>query len=210
MDILSIILQSSSSLKYIEIGAAIFFPVVFLVILLIYTLGPRKYAKPKIITLKDPIHVIGIMTKTSNDTFIKDDMSLWKEYKLMKERKLITNKKEEHSFIAVRMASDDENKFDYLMGDIVNDFSNVPVGLKAIEIPAITLAVFPIEVDDERSWGKAIKRIEKHFYNSWLPNSEEYELDTDSPVREIEYHDKRTPETTRVMLFYVAIRKKTK
>jgi predicted transcriptional regulator YdeE len=192
---------------YMNIGAAIFFPTLFVVLLLYYTLGPKRHPKPKIVTLKNSLFVVGISTKTSKETFLQDDLLLWKEYKLMKERGVITNKKEEHSFIALRMASESEDNWEYVFGDIVNDFSEIPVGLKPIEVPATTFAVFPIDVDDERSWGPAVLKMEKYIYEKWLPKSN-FELDTNYPIREIEYHDKRTPETTRTMLFYVAIRPK--
>ncbi len=207
MNLLFTFLAATQINHYLNIGAAIFFPTLFVVLLLYYTLGPKKYPKPKIITLKNPLYVVGISTKTSKKTFLQDDLLLWKEYKLMKERGVITNKKEEHSFIALRLASESENTWEYVFGDIVNDFSNVPIGLKSFEIPPTTFAVFPIEVDDERSWGPAVLKMEKHIYQKWLPKSD-FELDTNYPIREIEYHDKRTPETTRTMLFYIAIRPK--
>ncbi len=207
MNLFITLLTTSQINHYLNIGAAIFFPTLFVVLLLYYTLGPKKYPKPKIITLKNPLYIVGISTKTTPQTVLQDDLLLWKEYKLMKERGVVTNKKEEHSFIALRMASESEDSWEYVFGDIVNDFSDVPVGLKPVEVPATTFAVFPIEVDDERSWGPAVLKMEKHIYEKWLPKSE-FELDTDYPVREIEYHDKRTPETTRTMLLYIAIRRK--
>jgi len=191
-----------------SIIAAIIPSALFLFLILYYTLGPGKILKPKIMTTREPLKIIGVSTKTSNKTFVEDDLLLWKEYKRIKEKKLILNKKEEFSFVAIRKSSKEES-WEYLIGDIVTDFNNVPVGLKTAEIPVGTYAAFHIDVDDERSWAPAIIKTEKYIYEKWLPKSI-YELDTDSPVKEIEYHDKRTEDTTRTMIFYVAIREKKK
>ena len=199
------ILESFSALNIV---AALIPSVSFLLLLLYYTVfGSKKSPKPKIVTLKEPIKVIGVSTKTSRKTFAEDDRLLWKEYKLTKERGLIKNKKEEHSFIAVRKASPDEDSWEYLIGDIVYDFNEVPVGLKTVEVPPISYAAFHIHVENENSWAPTIMKVEKYIYEKWLPKSK-FKLDINSPVREIEYHDKRTPETTRTMIFYVPICRK--
>lgn len=188
--------------------AALIPSILFIGLILYYTLIlPHRFPKPKIVKVKEPIYVIGVSTKTSKESFFEDDMILWKEYKRVKEKDLIKNKKEEHSFVAVRKASESDKTWEYLIGDIVNDHSDVPVGLRTVEIPASLYAVFPIHVADEHSWGPAIVKTEKIVYEKWLPNSR-FELNTASPIREIEYHDKRTPDSTRTMLFYVAIKPK--
>lgn len=193
---------------YIPILAALIPTILFLLLLFYYiVIKPRRTPTPKIVTIHEPFHVVGIVTKTSKKTFFEDDILLWKEYKRIKEKNLVENKIEEHSFVAVRKQAQGDETWEYMIGDIVEDHSYIPVGLKDLVIPPATYACFPIHITDERSWAPAIAKIEKYVYEKWLPNSQ-YVLDTSSVAREIEYHDKRNAETTHTMKFYLAIKPK--
>lgn len=194
----------------LSIVAALIPSLAFLSLLLYYTvIGSKRNPRPKIVTLKEPIKVIGVSTKTTTKTFVEDDRILWKEYKLTKEKGLIKNKKEEHSFIAVRKASQEDNSWEYLIGNIVHSLDEIPTGLKAVEIPVNTYAAFhlPIKVKNEIEWASTILKTEKYIFEKWLPKSM-FKLDANSPIREIEYHDKRNPDVTRTMIFYIPICKK--
>lgn len=196
---------------YVGVLAALIPSIAFLALLLYYIfVAPKKIPKPKIVTIHDPFYVIGVVTKTSKKTFFEDDLILWKEYKRVKEKALVENKKEEHSFVAVRKQSQSDETWEYMIGDIVADHSYIPVGLKELVIPPATYAAFPIHITDEHSWAPAVAKVEKYVYEKWFPNNTEYELDTDAVAREIEYHDKRNAETTHTMKFYIAIRPKKK
>jgi predicted transcriptional regulator YdeE len=193
---------------YVGVLAALVPSIAFLLLLLYFTIIlPKRTPKPKIVTIKEDIYVVGISTTTSKATFLEDDTILWKEYKRVKDKHLIDHKKEEHSFVAVRKQSEGDKNFEYLIGDIVESFDNLAVGLKTLVIPPTTYACFPIHITDEHSWAPAIAKIEKYVYEKWLPKSE-YILDTNAVAREIEYHDKRTAETTHTMKFYVAVKHK--
>lgn len=193
---------------YVGVIAALIPSLAFLMLLFYYIfIKPVRTPKPKIVTLHDPLHVIGVATKTSKKTFFEDDLILWKEYKRVREKKLVENKKEEHSFLCVRKRSETDENWEYLIGDIVHDLSYVPTGLKAIEIPPVTYACFDIYIKDEHSWAPAISKMHEYVCHKWLPKSQ-YELNSDAIASEIEYHDKRTEETTHTMKFYVAIRPK--
>jgi len=193
-----------------SIIAAIIPSALFLLLILYYTVGKGGGYRPKIVKTKQLARVVGISTKTTEDSFIEDDILLWKEFKRIKNKNLIPNKKEVHSFVSLRMMpKPGERTWEYMIGKIVRDFDNIPVGFKTAEIKDQTYAAVHLTVKNEESWGPSIIKLEKYLYDTWLPKSD-YELNTDSVVKSIVYHDKRTEDTTRTMIFYVAVRPKKK
>ncbi len=186
-------------------------PTVAFLGLLIYFvfIAPRRIPKAKIVDIKDEFYIIGVAAKTSKETFAEDDLLLWKEYKRVREKKLVENKKEEHSFVAAKLSSENYDHFEYIIGDIVENLNHVPVGMRGIKVTPSKYVCFPVTIKDEKSWAAAIDRIEKHIHNKWLPKSP-YELDTKAVISELQYHDKRSEEITHTMKFYMAIRPKSK
>ncbi len=205
--ILEIFLRDSG---IVGVVSAVIPTVAFLALLVYFVfIVPRKIPKAKIVDIKDEFSIIGVAAKTSKETFADDDLLLWKEYRRVKEKKLVENKKEEHSFVAAKFASESYDSFEYIIGDIVENLNHVPVGMKGLKVPPSKYVCFPISIKDEKSWAPAIARIEKHIHEKWLPKSS-YELNPDAVISELQYHDKRSEEITHTMKFYMAIRPKTK
>jgi predicted transcriptional regulator YdeE len=168
--------------------------------------------KPKatIITTQEPIRVVGLSVQTTKATFYEDDAVLWREFKQLREKNSITNKKEEHSFISVIKPSTDGKSWEYMIGCIVNDFSQVPEGTKIFEIPVTTYAAFVLKAPNERrKWAAMRVKMEKFIHKKWLPKSH-FALNSDVPVLEIEYHHKPLPQKAQKMIFYVPIKPKSK
>ncbi len=166
--------------------------------------------KAKIIKTKEPIRVVGLSVQTTKATFYEDDAVLWREFKQLREKNAITNKKEEHSFISVIKASTDGKSWEYMIGSIVNDFSQVPEGTKIFEIPVTTYAAFVLKApNDRRKWAAMRMKMEKFIHDKWLPKSH-FILDRDMSVREIEYHHKISSQKAQKMIFYVPIKPKSK
>jgi predicted transcriptional regulator YdeE len=105
--------------------------------LLFYLLiGAFEKSEPKIVTLKEPIKMIGVSTRTGMKTIFKDAAGLGQKYKQVKDQGLIPNKKAPWAFVAISKNFQGTESWDYLMGDVVNTLDHVPAGLECFEIPA--------------------------------------------------------------------------
>lgn len=191
-----------------HIMAALIPTVAFLALLLYFIFVPRK-PKAKIIETKAPIFVVGISTVTNKKTFIEDDIRLFQEFKKLRDSDIFQNRKEERSLIAIRKNSPTEGEWEYMLGSIVHDLENVVPELKTCVIPAETYAAFTLKIDRKKhSWAKSMAKMEKYVYQKWLPKSKLYELNRDTEVCEIQYHDRRMSDTNRKMIFYLAVKSK--
>jgi predicted transcriptional regulator YdeE len=168
--------------------------------------GAIEKAEPQILTLTEPIKMIGVSTRTGMKTIYQDAARLGQEYKRIKEQNLIRNKKEPWAFVAVSKDFHGEESWEYLMGDVVNRIDFVPNGLMTFEIPAMTYAVFPIRPKSRFSWGITIGLTKKYVYTEWLPNSK-YESDH-SILGDFEYHDERSLAKKPQIDLYIAIKEK--
>src|ERR1035437_9221182 len=134
----------------IEMLAAIIPLMLIIGLILYYTIGKKNHYYPKIIHVKSPIKIVGISTKTNNDSFIEDDLLLWKQFKRIKNDNLIPNKKEAHSFISLRMMPKlGEKAWEYIIGQIVHDFDNMPDIFKTFEITDQTFVAVHLTVKNE-------------------------------------------------------------
>jgi predicted transcriptional regulator YdeE len=171
-----------------------------------FLIGPLEKSDPKLVTLKEPIKMIGVSTRTGMKSIFKDAASLGQKYKQVKEQGLIQNKKAPWGFVAISKNFQGTESWDYLIGDVVNTLDHVPAGLECFEIPASNYAVFPIRPKSKFSWGIAIGRTKKYIYTEWLPNSK-YEADS-SILGDFEYHDERSLAKKPEIDLYVAIKEK--
>jgi predicted transcriptional regulator YdeE len=168
-------------------------------------IGPFKKSGPVITQLTEPIKMIGVKRRTGMKTIYKDAAKLGKEYKKVKDQNLIQNKKEPWAFVAISKDFEGLENWEYLMGDVVNDFNVIPKGLQSFEIPPGLYAVFAIKPKSKFAWGMEIGRTKKYVYDEWFPDSG-YKLN-DSILTEFEYHDKRSLEKNPRIDLYVSIKK---
>jgi predicted transcriptional regulator YdeE len=183
---------------------------IFVVALILYYLliGSFKKVEPKIITLQDPIKMIGVSIRTTQKTIFKDAVSLGKEYKKIKEQEIILNKKTPWQFVAISKDFEGEESWEYLMGDVVTNLDSIPMGLKSFEIPPMTYAVFTIKPKSRFAWGISIGRMKKYIYTEWINNSG-YELDN-KVIGDFELHDEKSEQPNPEIDLYVAIKEKKK
>jgi AraC family transcriptional regulator len=175
-------------------------------LLFYFLIGPLEKSEPKLVTLKEPIKMIGVSTRTGMKTIFKDAAKLGQEYKQVKDQNLIPNKKTPWGFVAISKDFQGMESWDYLMGDVVNTLDHVPAGLEPFEIPASTYAVFPIRPRSKFSWGITIARMKKYIYTEWLPDSK-YEADP-SILGDFEYHDERSLRKKPEIDLFVAIKER--
>ncbi len=162
-------------------------------------------SEPKIKKLDAPIKMIGVSLKTSMKTIYKDAVVLGKEYQKVKKLNIIQNKKIPWSFVAVsKNFSDNNSRWEYLMGDVVTTFDNTPKGLITFEIPANTYAVFTIRPKLNFLWDPIIGMTKKYIFTEWLPNSK-YESNN-SIIGDFEYHDERSVSKNPSIDLYVAVK----
>lgn len=175
-------------------------------LLFYFLIGPFEDSEPKIVTLKEPIKMIGVSMRTGMKTIFKDAADLGRKYRNVKEQGLIQNKKVPWEFVAISKNFQGTESWDYLMGDVVNPLEHVPEGLESFEIPVSTYAVFSIRPRSKFSWGITIGRTKKYIYTEWLPNSK-YEADP-CILGDFEYHDERSLQKKPEIDLYVAIKKR--
>jgi len=169
--------------------------------------GGIEKVEPEIVTLGEPIKMIGVATRTGMKRVFKDAARLGQEYKKIKDANLIRNKKEPWGFVAVSRDFQGVESWEYLMGDVVNCLDFVPEGCKSFEIPAMMYAVFPIRPKSRFSWGITIGLTKKYIFTEWFPKSK-YESDN-SILGDFEYHDQRSLAKNPEIDLYVAIKEKT-
>jgi len=65
------------------------------------------------------------------------------------------------------------NRFHYMIADCAEGKGELPGKFTAMELPALTWAVFPTK----GAMPKAIQETTHKVFSEWLPNCREYELD---------------------------------
>lgn len=162
-------------------------------------------SEPRIIKLEAPVKMVGVSMNTSMKTIYKDSAALGKEYRRVKN--LIQNKKVPWAFVAISKDFSNNNiRWEYLMGDVVTSFDNVTNNLIAFEIPANTYAVFTIRPKFNLLWGPSIGLTKKYIFTKWLTNSK-YKSDN-SIVGDFEYHDDRSLGKKPSIDLYVAVKER--
>ena len=161
--------------------------------------------EPRIVDLEEPIQIIGMGVDTDLKNVFRDIPSLGRQF--AKHKHVIPNKKEPWGFAAVSKGLDQaKGTFRYFMGDQVTTLEQVTDGLKALEIPALKYAVFPIRPKNPLGWPMAIASAKKYIYGTWLPNSC---YEPAGPVNDFEYHDERSLRKGNAEIdLYVAIKER--
>ena len=165
--------------------------------------------EPRIIELEKPITIIGMSVDTTLKSIYRDVPRLGKQFKELKDTQPIPNTKEPWAFAAVSRGYDPATgAMTYMMGDVVTSAAEVPEGMTAFEIPAITYAIFPVRPKNKAGWGMAIANAKGYAYTQWLPKSG---YEPAGAIDDFEYHDERSTRTHGPEIdLYVAIRRKTK
>lgn len=190
-------------------------PTVLFITLIIFKTGGLS---PVIVRTKQPLKVAGVSTMTSNNSFVKDDALLWKEFRKVKEDNLIFKKKgSAFSYALIKMTqkeapwghekNTDDSQWRYLIGDIVQDFNNIQKGFEPEEFKNGTFVMVKRSFKREVPWVTETLKIEKFLYKKWLPKSK-YEVNDKSIIKSVELHNKRKESKKRTIIFYVAVRKK--
>jgi AraC family transcriptional regulator len=163
--------------------------------------------EPRIVELEKPITIIGMSVETTLKSIYRDVPRLGKQYKELKDSQPIPNTKEPWGFAAVSRGYDPATgAMTYMMGEVVTSAAEVPDGMSAFEIPAITYAVFPVRPKNKRGWGMAIANAKGYAYTAWLPKSG---YEPAGVIDDFEYHDERsTRERSPEIDLYVAIKRK--
>lgn len=171
----------------------------------IFLIGKFEKVTPQIVRLPEPLKMMGISTRTAQKTVFKDVPKQDKAYEQLKQN-AIPNKAKLWKFVAISKDFEGEESWEYLMGDEVTSFQNVPKGLVSFEIPAKTYAVFTIWPKSRFAWGIAMGRMKKYIYTKWIQQSE-FEPDN-SILGDFELHDKRSEAQKPEIDLYVSVKEK--
>jgi len=165
--------------------------------------------EPRIVTLAQPIRIVGMGIDTTLRTVYRDVPRLGARFREYTRDHPIPGRKEPRAFAAVSKGYDREKgAFHYFMGDVVTGEMPASNGLKGFEILAITYAVFPVRPRNRFGWGMAIANVKRHAYDVWLPNSD---FEPAGVIDDFELHDERSERMQDPEIdLYVAVRKKQK
>jgi AraC family transcriptional regulator len=165
--------------------------------------------EPRIVDLEKPITIVGMSVDTTLKSIYRDVPRLGKQFKELKEAQPIPNTKEPWAFAAVSRGYDPATgAMTYMMGEVVTSAAEVPEGMTAFQIPAITYAIFPVRPKNKAGWGMAIANAKGYAYTVWLPKSG---YEAAEAINDFEYHDERsTRERSPEIDLYVAIKRKAR
>ncbi len=159
---------------------------------------------PRIVTLEQPIQIVGMAINTDVRSIYRDVPRVGKQFAQYKRENVIPHKKQPWAFAAVSKDFDPEKKtFTYIIGDAVASLQDVPPGLIAFEIPALTYAIFPIRPKNRFGWAIGIAAVKQYAYTSWMPSSG---YEPAGIIDDFEYHDERSVSKNPEIDLYVAIR----
>ena len=144
----------------------------------------------KIVNLSAPIWAAGMSMQTDMRRVYRDVPRLGKRYRVYKEHHEVPDRKDPWAFVAVsRQFNQETGTFIYAIGDVVTSLANLPLGLEAIEIPAMTYAALPVRPKNKFAWGFAIASVKRFAYETWLPNSM---YQPGRVIDDFELHDERS------------------
>jgi predicted transcriptional regulator YdeE len=144
---------------------------------------------PKIIDLSEPINIVGLSIKTNSKNVYKDISALGIKFNSLKNELTIPHRKEPWGFVAISKEFNPQTKsWTYIIGDVVNKFSNIPNEFMTYEIPPIKYAVFTIQPKNRYVWAWTINQKKNYVYRQWLPKSE---FEPAGIIDDFEYHDER-------------------
>jgi AraC family transcriptional regulator len=162
--------------------------------------------QPRIVELGQPIQIVGLAIDTDSRNIYRDVPQVGRQFEQYKRENEIPHKKQPWAFAAVSKGFDPEKgTFTYIVGDVVTSLQDVPPGLIAFEIPAITYAIFPVRPKNSLGWGIGIPAVKQYAYASWMPSSG---YEAAGIIDDFEYHDQRSVSKNPEIDLYVAIRRK--
>ncbi|WP_410512179.1 AraC family transcriptional regulator [Paenibacillus sp. BR2-3] len=178
-------------------------------------LGVGGYLMNPVILNKPSFKVAGygIQTDIAGSNYTKDIASFWSNYdgeNLESKMYEILNPPK-HGEVGLCVPSSEDGKATYLLGVIVEHFSNVREDMLTIEIPEAQYAVFttpPVDLTHEteqREFTQAIKKTWKYIFEDWFKDCG-YEYDESK--LDFEFYDERChnrPDT--VMEIYIPVKK---
>lgn len=157
----------------------------------------------------------GIKTNVSGNSYTKDIASFWSIYEgenLESKLYKILNPPG-HGEVGLCIPSSDNGNLTYLLGVVVNDFSNVTNDMITIEIPEAEYAVFttpPIDTTldpDQIEFAAVIKNTWKYIFTEWFKDSG---CTYDETKLDFEFYDERCHHRLdTVMEIYVPVKKIT-
>ncbi len=157
----------------------------------------------------------GIKTNITNGNYTKDVASFWINYdgeNLESKMYQILNPPKHGEVGLCIPSSEDNGEATYMLGVIVNDFTDATNDMITVEVPEATYAVFttpPVNTSTEienNEFANVIKQTWKYIFEEWFKDSgyvfDETKLD-------FEYYDERChPTIGTVMDIYVPVLKK--
>lgn len=157
----------------------------------------------------------GIKTNITNGNYTKDVASFWINYdgeNLESKMYQILNPLKHGEVGLCIPSSEDNGEATYMLGVIVNDFTDATDDMITVEVPEATYAVFttpPVNTSTEienNEFANVIKQTWKYIFEEWFKDSgyvfDETKLD-------FEYYDERChPTIGTVMDIYVPVLKK--
>ncbi len=100
----------------------------------------------------------------------------------------------------------------YFFGPVVEDFDFVPKGMKPVELPAATYAVFttvPVHITkDKVGFRRTLKNVKKAIFLEWFDDGNAYEIDQEKTSFEYYASRKSLPEQGATVDIYIPIRRK--
>ncbi len=205
MNTLLSLLKSSADAGYEFIVIGIIVCIALIAIgFVIYAYVNSRKMQAKVITISQPLCLVGYRIESDSEHLEEDDAELWDRYKAR--QATIQNRKESFSSLSV-LQKLDGNRYRYSIGTIVNDFTLVDKDLETFTVPAGIYVDVHISANDTATWKKQRMKARNFILEKWLPESG-YEIDDKSEAMEMEYHDKRDAMNTRTIILYYALRRK--
>jgi len=167
-----------------------------------FGLGPIG-AAPAVITLPEPLPVVGLSTRLSTKTVYKEIPALLKRYAAYKKQNIIPDLRHPWAFIALSEHFDPKTlSWDYTVGDAVTGHAHTPPGLTAFQAPAGTYVVFRVRPRFLFLQGWAIAKTKKYAIEEWFPRSPYAPTGID-----FEYNDPEIPGPLGLDIYFAASKK---
>ncbi len=161
--------------------------------------------EPQIVDLPAPITIVGICVETTLKRIYRDVPALGRRFQALKQQNPVPNLQQPFGFAAVSRGYDAQTgALTYMMGDVVTRAGDIPAGMLAFEIPAITYAIFPVRPRNRLLWGLAIANAKGYAYTVWMPGSG---YQPAGVIDDFEYHDERSKDPRQPGIdLYIAIK----
>lgn len=181
--------------------------ITLLIILYFILIGNFDKIKPQIVTLNEPIKLIGLEITTNDKDIYTDVGKVASEFNEIKKSHPIPWLQQPWASVNISKDYNVETKtFKYIVGDVVTRVDSIPDGLKYYEAPAITYAIFPVKPKSKFAWGITMGRMKRYIYTEWLPGSG---YEPSEIIGDFELHDDRSLGKKPEVNLYVALKNKT-